>query len=114
MDMKFKEAARFFTPCVTLSFSAVFNDGVEVAESSDPLNAQITPADGDVNTDGVVDITDLLVITKIALGLASASASEQLHGDVGPQIAGVPVPDGHINIADVLLVQRKLFGLVNF
>ena len=62
----------------------------------------------------MVNLADLLIITKIAFGFSTANASQQLHGDVGPQVAGVPLPDGQINIADIMLVQRKLFGFISF
>lgn len=37
-----------------------------------------------------------------------------LHGDVAPLNAGIPDPDGVFNAADLLLIQRKIFGLVSF
>ncbi len=91
-----------------------FNDDIEVAESSSPLDGLVTPADGDVNLDGVVNAADLLIITRISLGIITANSSQQLHGDVAPQTAGVPVPNGQINAADILLVKQKIFGLKIF
>jgi len=72
------------------------------------------PTHGDVNVDGMVNTADLVIVTRIALGIKTANATEQLHADVAPQTAGVPVPDGQINAADVLLIQLKIFGLKNF
>ena len=91
-----------------------FDDDVEIAENSDPVDGQLTPADGDVNADGVVNAADLVILTRIVLGEMTADATQQLHGDVAPQISGVPLPDGQINAADILLLQRKVLGLTNF
>jgi YVTN family beta-propeller protein len=91
-----------------------FNDDIEIAENSDPVDGQATPADGDVNGDGIVNAADLVILTRIALGIITADATQQLHGDVAPQIAGIPMPDGMINAADILLLQRKALGLVDF
>jgi len=48
------------------------------------------------------------------LGLKTPTADEMLHGDVGPLIAGVPAPDGVFNAGDLLLIQRKVLGVVSF
>ena len=91
-----------------------FEDAVEVNAGSDPLDDQSVPADGDVNNSGTVNVVDLLLVTQIALGLKIPTADEMLHGDVAPLVGGVPSPDGVINAADMLLIQRKVLGLVNF
>ncbi|MDX2319395.1 MAG: thrombospondin type 3 repeat-containing protein, partial [Moritella sp.] len=91
-----------------------YDDDVEVYIGSDPLDKQSIPADGDINGDDTVNVIDLLLATQAALGLKTLTADEQLRGDVAPLNSGVPVPDGLFNTADLLLIQRKVFGLVNF
>lgn len=91
-----------------------FDDGVEVNIGSNPLDNSSIPANGDVNNDGLVNVVDLLLATQIALGLKTPTADEILRGDVAPLAAGVPAPDGAFDAADLLLIQRKVFGLVSF
>jgi hypothetical protein len=44
----------------------------------------------------------------------SLTPEELIRGDVAPLTAGIPDPSGEINTADLVLIQRKVFGLVNF
>ena len=91
-----------------------FDDDVEINIGSNPLDAQSIPADGDINGDDTVNIIDILLATQIALGIKTPTPDELLRGDVGPLTTGVPDPDGEVNTADLVLIQRKVFGLVNF
>ena len=91
-----------------------FNDDVEISAGTNPLDALSFPADGDINNDGSVNVVDLLLATQITLGLKIPTAEELLHGDVAPLIAGLPTPDGEINAADLVVIQQKVFGLINF
>ena len=70
--------------------------------------------DGDINGDGVVDVVDVLLAERIALGLVTPTASQLAHGDVAPLVSGVPAPDGQIDVRDVLIIERKALGRVNF
>lgn len=84
---------------------------------SAPVTAAIPvviPNDGDVNTDGKVDIADALMALRIAVGLITPTATNMLHGDVAPLVNGVPAPDGKIDVSDALLILRKVVGLVTF
>jgi alpha-tubulin suppressor-like RCC1 family protein len=70
--------------------------------------------DGDLNDDGVVDVADALKALRLAVGLATPTATELLHGDVAPLGAGgIPVPDGQITVAEALLILRKSVGLTS-
>ena len=64
--------------------------------------------------DGVVDTADVLIATRIVTGIDSATQVQQQHMDVAPLVNGVPMSDGLLNAADLLLIQRKALGLVNF
>lgn len=91
-----------------------FSDGSERLAGSDPLLASSIPADGDLNNDGNIGAADILLTTQIVLGLQAATEFQMLHADVAPLIAGKPSPDGMIDVADLLLIQRKLLGLISF
>lgn len=91
-----------------------FDDGQEVSFGSDPLDGVNTPANGDVNEDGLVNAGDVVLVSRIAMGLLTPTATQLVRADVAPQNGGVPSPDGDINAADVLLVTRKVLGLINF
>lgn len=76
----------------------------------DILRAPPAPADGDLNSDGVVDVADVALAERFALGLAVPTAAQMAHGDVAP--AGNP--DGEIDAADVARIRRKALGLESF
>jgi large repetitive protein len=69
---------------------------------------------GDLDGDGRVDIRDAAQALRISLGLDQASPQTLAHGDVAPLVNGVPRPDGVIDSGDVLLLLRKIVGLVDF
>jgi len=62
--------------------------------------------DGDVAPlnapDGVVDVADVLVASRLALGQIEAGAEQLAHGDVYPP----GDPDGVINLQDLILIQK--------
>lgn len=74
------------------------------------LRAPLAPADGNLNGDSVVDVADVALATRFALGLAVPSATQMAHGDVAP--AGNP--DGEIDAADVARISGKALGLETF
>jgi cytochrome c peroxidase len=71
-------------------------------------------ADGNFKGTGVTDISDALKAMRIAVGLVPVTPQDLLHGDVAPLVNGVPAPDNTINIADALMILRKVAGLVSF
>lgn len=85
----------------------------ELIVSTEPIakpGAIAVTSDGDLNGDGAVDVVDVLLGQRIALGLIAPTASQLAHGDVAP--AGSP--NGVIDVADVLRIQQKALGLVSF
>ena len=89
-------------------------NGVQQAASFD-LSGQssaqsFNQVDGDLNGDGVVDVADVALAERIALGLIVPTATQLAHGDVAP--AGAP--DGVIDAADVARILRKALGLETF
>jgi lysophospholipase L1-like esterase len=85
-------------------------DGLEAAYSSDPLDRYNWPvlADGDLaplgTPDGQFNSGDLLVATRIVLGLVPATSLELAHGDVYPP----GTPDGVISLQDLILLWQLL------
>jgi hypothetical protein len=69
-----------------------------------------TQGNGDINNDGVVDLADVILAQRFALGLATPSAAQTARADVAP--AGEP--DGVIDASDVLRILRKALGIDDF
>ncbi len=63
---------------------------------------------GDLNGDGLVDLSDALLTLQIAAGNAQPTHDELQRGDIAPLINGASVPDGIIDIGDVIVVLSKL------
>lgn len=79
------------------------------------VSAPYTPyPNGDVNGDGVVDLADVLLALKMAVGGTPSSSGHLARGDVGPLAAGKPHCDGKIDIGDVTVLLRKTVGLVSW
>jgi len=89
-----------------------FTDGEEIIAGTDPLDPFSTPdlvVPGDVTGDGIVNVADVLVCTRIFMGLVS-SANEAAC-DVAPLDAGgVPLGDGQLNAGDLSVLQRMVLG----
>lgn len=69
---------------------------------------------GDLDGDGCVGVSDAAIALRVALGLQPASPEVLAHADVAPLVQGVPQPDGNIDAGDVLVILRKIVGLVDF
>jgi serine protease len=69
---------------------------------------------GDVNGDGKVDVSDALLVLRIAIGLETATADMVARGDVAPLINGKPTPNGVIDIGDALILLKIVVGLVSW
>lgn len=95
-----------FTYTVT---DAVGTSGTAVGQIA-ILRAPPAPADGNLNGDSVVDVADVALAARFALGLAVPSATQMAQGDVAP--AGNP--DGVIDAADVARIRGKALGLESF
>ena len=89
-----------------------FDDGLEDVNGSNPLLTSSTPANGDINENGVLDAGDFLIATRIVTGLLTPSPQQLLRCDIFPMLAGIPVPDGNITLSDLILIQRKLLDLM--
>ncbi|MDH3901516.1 MAG: hypothetical protein OEU51_10770, partial [Gammaproteobacteria bacterium] len=92
------------------------NDGDEVAAGTDPLdNTSFTvTADGDLNDDGQVNVVDVFLALRILTGSLPVTQDYLDRGDVAPLLNGMPDSDGLFNLGDVLLIQQKALGLIDF
>ncbi|TCK18893.1 subtilase family protein [Thiogranum longum] len=91
-------------------------DGTEVAAGTDPLDITSFPIlmDGDLNDDGQVGVSDILIGLRVLMGDVTLSPFQNGRGDVAPLVSGVPAPDNQFNLGDILVIQRKALGLVTF
>jgi hypothetical protein len=85
-----------------------FDDGMEVSYGSDPSLSTDTPAgnhvnNGDINNDSKVDVVDVLLATRMALGQLEPTNGQRIRADM--------VPDGQINAGDLLRIQQLALGL---
>lgn len=92
------------------------NDGDEIAAGTNPLDPASFPiaSNGDINNDGVVNAVDLLLAQRIITGQLTPTAEQLQRGDVAPLVGGAPAPDGQFNAGDLLVIQRKALGLIDF
>lgn len=91
-----------------------FDDGQEVFYGSNPLSGISTPATGDINEDGVVNAGDIVLASRIALGLLIPTETQTVRSDVAPLNFGIPAPNGVIDAADILIITRKVLGNIDF
>ncbi|MDX1698651.1 MAG: dockerin type I repeat-containing protein, partial [Thiohalobacterales bacterium] len=77
-----------------------------------PSGSSFANSDGDVNTDGTVNLIDLLWGIQAVLGVRTLTPAQELHGDVGPLQDGVPQPDGTFDTGDVTIIARLAMNLI--
>jgi len=63
---------------------------------------------GQVSTPTILDAVEAL---KMATGSRQAGTGDLMHGDVAPLVNGVPVPDGKIDIGDVMVIMMRIVGI---
>jgi len=93
-----------------------FRDGMENTAGYNPLLATSYPVWGDINDDRVVDTADVLLASRAVLGLVTLTDAERARGKVAPLVNGTPQPvaSGPLIAADLLLIERKALGEVNY
>lgn len=76
-------------------------------------SAGVSTRDGDINIDGIVDIRDLVMGIQVVVGILPAlSENQMIHGDVGPMRSGIPMPNNKFTIEDLMLIMRKVVGIM--
>jgi len=98
----------------TLADNGTTNNAPDPKTSTGTVNITISPSNGDMNSDGVVDSRDALKALRIAAGIVPATSSELAHGDVAPMVGNLPQPDNKIDLGDVIVILRKSVGLVSW
>ena len=95
-----------YTPGADLNPLSTDTDNDGLADDADPLPLTFNFNDGDVAPpdalDGVVNAADILVVSRVVLGLLPANDNILAHADLYP--AGTP--DGVIDLRDLILVTR--------
>lgn len=86
----------------------ICGDGID--QNGDGLDTPCAVPDGDINGDSVVDVADVVLAERMALGLLVPTTAQRIHADVAPSGA----PDGSIDAADVARIRRKALGLEVF
>jgi M6 family metalloprotease-like protein len=79
------------------------SDAEELDRGSDALDPASLPLPppGDLNNDGRVDVSDLLLATRLAVNLQTTTSDHLVRGDLYPAAA----PDGVIDVSDLLMIQ---------
>ncbi|MEA5112570.1 MAG: Ig-like domain-containing protein [Geobacteraceae bacterium] len=79
----------------------------------------VPPIIGDLNESGDINILDVQIALRIAVGLAAPTPRQLMFGDVGP-LARQPdgtllrQPDGRIDISDAVALLLKVVGLISW
>ncbi|MEA5113541.1 MAG: C1 family peptidase [Geobacteraceae bacterium] len=75
---------------------------------------RVVPPDGDMNGDGKVNVSDVIIALQAAIGNVATTGTLLSHGDVAPLINGVPSPDLKITTADAVVLLQRAVGLVSW
>jgi hypothetical protein len=86
------------------------NSFVGVGAGGTVLQSVTVAADGDLNRDGEVTISDALLAMQMALGIVVPTPEDLAYGDVAPLVNDKPVPNGVIDLSDVVLILKKAIG----
>lgn len=86
----------------------ICGDGID--QNGDGVDLSCAVPDGDLNGDSSVDVADVALAERIALGLVTPTPDQLIHADVAP--AGAP--NGSVDAADVSRIRRKALGLESF
>lgn len=83
-------------------------DADGISDQNDPAPLDYSPADGDLAPlgapDGVINVADLLIAQRIALGTLTLPPEDLIRGDLYPPGS----PDGQINTQDLILLQQLI------
>ncbi|MEK6775749.1 MAG: thrombospondin type 3 repeat-containing protein [bacterium] len=89
-----------------------YHDQTEVINGSNPVDPLSKPAsclvDGDLNEDGAVNSSDVVLARKIDLGISTATVNDLCRADVAPVEA-----DGVIDASDLVLITKKALGIID-
>lgn len=66
---------------------------------------------GDIDGDGSVTVSDAMIALQIAAGNVQPTSTELQRGDVAPLINSCSVPDGIVDIGDVIVILSKAVAI---
>jgi hypothetical protein len=96
---------------LNLTANAYTSLGLSAVSSSVTVTV-VSLSDGNLGSGGTM--ADALRALMIASGVVTPTLADYQHGDVAPLVGGKPQPDGKIDIGDVLVILRKVVGLVSW
>lgn len=71
------------------------------------------PSKGDVNGNSAIDLGDVILCLRFAVGITTPTPEQKASADVAPVIGwGMPVGDRRVTIADAVRIVQALVGLV--
>jgi len=88
--------------------------GNTVAAAGPSATFSVDNGSGDLNGNGVVDVTDALKALRIAAGLDSPTPTDIAILDVAPIVNGQRQPDGKVDMEDVVALLRNVAGLLSW
>jgi hypothetical protein len=91
-----------------------FKDGMEITAGHDPLDGADAPVWGDADDNGVVNVADIVRLTRAVLGLEELADDAKARVDIAPVIGGIPAPDNQLTAGDLVVVEQILLGLVTY
>ena len=93
-----------YTPGQDLNPLSNDTDGDGLLDAADPIPLTVNIGDGDMTADGNLNAGDMLVMTRVVLGLLPVTTVHLARGDLYPSGS----PDGKINLQDLVLLQGLL------
>lgn len=94
----------------TFEYTVKDDTGATAAAIGQLVVVRAAQGSGDVNADGKVDLADVILAQRIALGQIAGTAQERAAADVAPP----GEPDGVIDAADVARILRKALAVDSF
>ena len=67
---------------------------------------QVNPLDGDINSDTVLSVADILLLLRHLLGESLLPPAQELEADLAPS----GNPDGQLNAGDLVVLQRRVMA----
>ncbi|MEN8108494.1 MAG: choice-of-anchor B family protein [Pseudomonadota bacterium] len=105
-EVAFDGDAGAYTPGQDMNPRSSDTDIDLLGDATDPLPLLFNYADGDLaprgDLDGVINVADVLIATRIVMGTIQPTDEERAHGDLYPS----GVLDGIINLSDLILIQQ--------
>ena len=113
-----------FTPDAGYIVEGILVDGIPVGHADSytlenvttehTLSVIFSRPNGDIDGNDSVDIADAVWLIRAALGEITLDAEQSAHADVAPLVDGQPVPNGQVDLGDVVVLLRRVVGLATW